>query len=158
MNDYEKQADDFLTKVNGKIKIKYIKYDRYFPDDKESRYIFRFTISRQIADCKKCTYGPHSGCNCNGNTAFCFNMPRKTVQYSATFGQSLAEGNTIPRSYDILACLTKYDVGTFENFCSEFGYDEDSRKAEKIYKAVLKEWAGVKRVFGDVLDELAEIN
>lgn len=128
MNDYEKQAENFLTKVNGKIKIKYIKYDRYFPDDKESRYIFRFTISRN----KK--------------------------SYSATFGQSLASGNTMPRSYDILACLTKYDTGTFGNFCSEFGYDEDSRKAEKIYKAVLKEWAGVQRVFGDVLDELAEIN
>lgn len=24
---------------------------------------------------------------------------------------------------------------TFDNFCSEFGYDTDSRKAEKIYKA-----------------------
>ncbi len=30
-----------------------------------------------------------------------------------------------PTAYDILACLTKYEVGTFDDFCSNFGYDTD---------------------------------
>jgi hypothetical protein len=49
--------------------------------------------------------------------------------------------------YDLLACIEKYDPGTFENFCSDFGYDEDSRRAETIYHAVQKEYQKVQRFF-----------
>ena len=38
-----------------------------------------------------------------------------------------------PSPYDILACLEKYDYNSFEDFCSELGYDTDSRSAERIY-------------------------
>lgn len=75
------------------------------------------------------------------------------------FGQSLAKGSTPPDEYDIIACLTKDDPGSFENFCSDFGYDTDSRRAEKTYKAVKAEWKKMLRVFGDgeCLDDLREI-
>lgn len=52
-----------------------------------------------------------------------------------------------PTCYDVLACLTTYDPGTFEDFCAEYGYDEDSRAAERIYIAVQKEFANLKRIF-----------
>ena len=52
-----------------------------------------------------------------------------------------------PTCYDVLACLTKYDPGTFEEFCAEYGYDEDSRTAERVYVAVQKEFANLKRIF-----------
>lgn len=45
-----------------------------------------------------------------------------------------------PTLYDVLACLQKYEVGTLEDFCSDFGYDNDSRTAKKTYKAVVKEY------------------
>ena len=80
---------------------------------------------------------------------------RKGKQFTFTFGTNLLGDK--PTAYDILACLTKYDPGTFEDFSSDYGYDEDSRKAERIYKAVVKEWLNVERVFGDCLDELREI-
>ena len=64
-----------------------------------------------------------------------------------------------PTPYDILACLTKYDPETFEDFCSEFGYDTDSRSAKKTYKAVVKEWNGIVSLFDDnELELLREIN
>lgn len=64
----------------------------------------------------------------------------------------------VPNEYDILACLQKYDVGTFENFCSEFGYDEDSRWAERIYLAVIKEYKDLTRIFTEEqMEELREI-
>lgn len=64
-----------------------------------------------------------------------------------------------PQPYDILACLTKYDPGKFENFCSDFGYNEDSRRAETVYHAVLKEWTKVQKFFTQAeLEAIQEIN
>ena len=67
--------------------------------------------------------------------------------------------DVVPSVYDVLACLTKCDPGTFEDFCSDYGYDEDSRTAERIYFAVQKEYAQLARLFTpDEMDELTEIN
>lgn len=49
------------------------------------------------------------------------------------------------------------DQYSFDEFCGEFGYDTDSRKAEASYKACLKLAKNVKRVFGDNIDKLARI-
>jgi hypothetical protein len=50
---------------------------------------------------------------------------------------------------------------TFEEFCSEFGYDEDSRRAEKIWKECKKSYGKLISIFdGDIYDlanELQEI-
>lgn len=75
------------------------------------------------------------------------------------YTQSVAQGSTPPDEYDIIACITKNDPGSFEDFCSEFGYDTDSRSAERTYKAVKREWGKVIRVFGEgeCLDDLREI-
>lgn len=75
------------------------------------------------------------------------------------FTQSLAQGSNPPDEYDIITCLAKDDPGSFENFCSDFGYDTDSRSAEKTYRAVKTEWKKVLRVFGEgeCLDDLREI-
>lgn len=64
-----------------------------------------------------------------------------------------------PTAYDVLACIQKYDPGTFENFCSDFGYDTDSRSAVKFYKAVRKEWNNVSKLFTESeIEQLQEIN
>lgn len=72
----------------------------------------------------------------------------------------LDQSDTIvqPSAYDLLSCLTKYDPGTFENFCADFGYDSDSRKAEKIHDNVVKEWEQVKSIFTEYeIERLQEI-
>lgn len=125
MNKYEQQANDFLKSVNASIKMEYLEHRPYFPDEKDSRDIYKVRIRR------------------------------KGKQMTFTFGANL--NGDKPTAYDILACLTKYDPGTLEDFCSDYGYDEDSRKAESTYKAVCKEWRNVERVFGDYLDGLREI-
>jgi hypothetical protein len=45
-----------------------------------------------------------------------------------------------PSAYSVLACISgdAYCPDTFEMFCSEYGYDEDSRKAEAIFKRALE--------------------
>lgn len=51
----------------------------------------------------------------------------------------------------------KYDPGSFENFCSEYGYDTMSDKAEKTYNAVYDEWLNVSRLFNDEQLEVLQL-
>lgn len=126
--DYNKQAIDFAKKHNIKLSlIGEPEYKHHFEDDDTKRWVFKMKLQRGVHSCT-------------------FN-----------FGQSLKAGAKVPTAYDVLACLTKNDPGTFEIFCSDFGYDIDSKKAERIYKAVIKEWEGVERVMGDIIEELQEI-
>lgn len=68
------------------------------------------------------------------------------------------KADAVPNEYDVLACLEKYDPGTFEDFCSELGYNEDSRTAERIYIAVIKEYKDLIRIFTEEqMEELREI-
>lgn len=63
-----------------------------------------------------------------------------------------------PTAYDILSCITKSDPGTFRDFCGDYGYDEDSMRANRIYLAVQKEYASAAKFFtAEELDELQEI-
>jgi hypothetical protein len=128
--DYDKQAESFLQKTNTLFSVKFLKNDLYFADDKEARDIYEITLERNDR------------------------------RYTFKFGQSIkcSELREKPSAYDVLSCLTKSDVGTFEDFCSEFGYDTDSRKAEKTYKAVVDEYNNLKRLYSDEqLSELQEI-
>lgn len=132
MCEYQKQANDFLTKNNITFKAKFLKNDYHFSEDKDTRDIFNVTFSRE------------------------------GKKFSLCFGQSLNDsdynGGNPPTPYDVLACIQKYEVGDFQNFCGDFGYDTDSRKAEKIYKAVCKEWEKVNNFFSESeLLELQEI-
>lgn len=67
------------------------------------------------------------------------------------------EHHLIPSENDILCCLQTSDPGTFEEFCHDYGYNSDSIKDHQTYKAVCREWKKVERVFGDILEELSEI-
>jgi hypothetical protein len=69
-----------------------------------------------------------------------------------------AESIVPPTAYDVITCLQKYDVGTFENFCGDFGYDEDSRTAERTYKAVVEEYEALSNMYTpEELEEMQEI-
>ena len=64
-----------------------------------------------------------------------------------------------PTPYDVLACLTKYNPESLEDFCANYGYDINSESTENIYNAVYEEWEGINRIFTDKqLELLREIN
>ena len=60
--------------------------------------------------------------------------PRRTMTLVYTLGPAFVGE---PKASDVIGCLVS-TVGiiadTFEDFCSELGYDPDSRKAEDLYK------------------------
>ena len=129
MSKYTQQAEEFMVGHGTTLSLLSKTFKKHFPEDKEPRHVYTVRLERN------------------------------NEVYTFKFGQSIrdTEMGIDPTAYDILACLTKYDAGTFEDFCLEFGYDEDSRKAYKVYEAVLEEYQNVERLFHDVMDELREI-
>ena len=64
------------------------------------------------------------------------------------------QGTGITRDPDaagVLECLLSDSSVSddFEDFCAEFGYDTDSRKAETTHKACLKTRENMQRLLGD---------
>ena len=136
MTNYDLQANEFAKKFKVQFTIFHTEteYRPYFSDDKGSRYVFKCRLRR------------------NGKS------------YTFYFGQSIASGSSAPSLYDVLACLQKYELGSFEEFCQEFGYESFNdnytgynKKSMKLYKAVNREYKAVMRLFGDCIDELCEI-
>ena len=125
MTNYQESANKFAQNHNVKMTVLDSTYGKHFSGDTESRCIFKIKLQR-------------------GRNSYTFD-----------FGQSIAAGSQEPTLYDILTCLQKSDVGSFQDFCDEFGYDEDSRTAEKTYKAVCKEYAAMSRLFTE--EELEKI-
>lgn len=140
ISTYDQQAIDFLNATSTAITFKYKAFGKHFAGDTQSRAIWRVRIVNKL----------HS--------------------FSFDFGQSIAAGEEQPTPYDVLACLQKYDVGSFEDFCSEFGYEAyiysdrtgamiQNRTAKKIYNAVCKEYENVCKLWSDdQIEQLQEIN
>lgn len=54
--------------------------------------------------------------------------------------------------------LQKYDIGTFDDFCDELGYSNDSINAQKTYFACQKEYSELTRLFSQKeMEDLQEI-
>lgn len=126
--EYELQGKQFLEETGTTMEVGEPEFGLHFQDDKKPRYRFPVTFKRG----KK--------------------------RFKLIFGQSYDAGDKVPNAYDVLSCLTKSDPGSFENFCGEFGYDGDSRKAESIYKAVCKEWKQVSSMWtAEEIEKMQEI-
>ncbi len=137
MINYNEKTRNFLKKVGATVQITFVKKDRSPAhwNDRDFRNIYKVVIRR------------------------------KGKQYTYKFYDSVfhTNRNIKPSEYDVLSCLTKYDVGSFEEFCSEYGYEiyndygRTNLTSKKVYNAVVKEYENVERIFGDVLEEFAEI-
>jgi hypothetical protein len=110
-NEYDKQPADFLVKFG--LKFRAVQHADRCPPFCDGKHVhgdrYRVTISRK-----------------GGRVSFDFWNSLKDVQ----------DGKTELRPYDVLACISG-DVNcpeTFEDFCSEYGYEEDSRKAEQMWR------------------------
>ncbi len=65
---------------------------------------------------------------------------------------------TKPKAYEILACLNPLNGADFEDFCAEFGYNEDSIMALKTFEAVREQDRNLRKLFSvEQLEALTEI-
>ena len=153
MNEYIKQATEFLQKTHAKMKIEYVglAVNKEWKE-KQKRCLYEITLTSP-----------------RGFMIFDFwdsirNTEIRTMPFDAYNVQANKElaakkKAAVPSVYDVLACLQKCDLGTFENFCSDYGYDDDSRTAMRVYLAVQNEYTQLARLFTpEQMEELAEIN
>jgi hypothetical protein len=64
-----------------------------------------------------------------------------------------------PSPYDVLACLYTIDNDTFEDFCFNYGHDDDSIIVEKTYRACLDQDRMLRKLFDrEQLEKLQNIN
>jgi len=177
LNEYEQQAKSFLDSTNTKFKAEFLYNGKHFDNDKELRDVYKITLKRGSRE-----YFFNFGQSLN-DSGFYYTMGVQKVQIDRKFLNPKMKTHLLghvrresggaflnnkksdvihypkaPTAYSVLACLTKYDPGTFEDFCSEFGYDEDSRSAEKTFKAVKDEYMNVCALYNDEeLELMAEI-
>ena len=169
MNEYLEQAKNFLNKANAKCEIVYggiSRNENWKEKEKRNWYDVIITTPRG----KMTSVFWDSIHNTEISTMTFEEYAKKKLKYNRIEDMSYSEkvkpkndlarlkADAVPNEYDVLACLEKYDVGTFEDFCSEFGYDEDSRAAERIYITVIKEYKDLTRIFTEEqMEELREI-
>jgi|SRR3954469_9233383 len=167
LSNYEQSAIDFLTKTNATLSIEYSRYGKHFDNDKDERDIYKCVLQRGSRK-YEFDFGQsvvHSGKFIVGYK-FKFNSMPSYSDMPKGYQRSEVKINTdfsVPTIYDILACLQKYDVGTFDDFVSEFGYEFNTvaefRRIEKTYNAVVTEVTAVKMLFTDAeIEVLQEIN
>jgi hypothetical protein len=169
--NYQKQAEDFLTKAKATIKIELAKKQLaplWAENNQEYGLTYDITIERPNHKTVKFNFWDSID---HKNKIQELNLLRESGYQPGYFNgvyleqaeirakiKELTTEKLIPTAHDILACITKYDPQDFENFCTEFGYNTDSRAAERIFLAVSKEWHNVKYLFNDVMEELRDID
>lgn len=169
ISSYEQQALDFLASFGGEFKATFVKHDKHFQDDQETRDIYECVFTRPNKKPLSIRFGQSiakSGAFIveDKNPRLTKTFPDKSTAfaYAQKIGVSTFKvkknKQSLPTAYDVLACLTKNDPRSFNDFCDEYGYDNDSRKAEKIYNSVREEWYKVNGFFTNTeLEQLQEI-
>lgn len=122
MNEYNKQTNDFLvaTKTTMIISKSMIQTKPLWAKTGE-KHGFDYNI--RVKNSKSC--------------------------YDFHFWDSIhnKENNEKPTNYDVLACLCPLYEKNFEDFCSAFGYDEDSIKALKTFESCKEQDKELKKLF-----------
>ena len=157
--DYQAQGTDFLKKTDVTMDVKFLRYDFHFDGDKAKRDIYEIVFKRGKRSFK---FNFGQSINASGKW-FMYGQKNAGISHAdkrpiPAFDWDKNKSYAIPSAYDVLTCLSKDDPGTFKDFCGNFGYDEDSRTAERTYKAVCDEWQNVKTIWTDSeIEKLQEI-
>lgn len=154
MTNYEKQAKEFCEKYHVEFKAEFFANMPYFEDDKEKRDVYAITLKRGE---KEYSFKFGQSLRASNKTE---QLKKLDFYYGKNKLEKMREINkrcVPPTEYDVLSCITNYDPEDFETFCANYGYSTDSRKAEKVYFAVQKEYREIYRLFSDCMDELREI-
>ncbi len=169
MDEYIKQATEFLQKAHAEMKIEYVglAVNKEW-EEREKRCLYEITLTSPRGSLVFNFWDSIRDTEIKTTSLERYAEKRYRVPFSSLTQAEKIRANkelaakkkaAVPSVYDVLACLTKCDPGTFGDFCRDYGYGEDSRTAERVYFAVQREYAQLARLFTPAqMDELAEIN
>ena len=161
--DYQGMSQEFLSMTDTDFTVNYERTGKYFTDDKDARDIYRIVLTRgnrsyafnfgqSITNSGKYwLYGRNTAGMTRDRLKPDYISEKKSRGHSAFQDWQKNKNYAIPTSYDVLASITKYEPGDFENFCADFGYD-----TEKTYNAVKDEYNNLKMIFSDEEIELMQ--
>lgn len=177
ISEYEQSAIDFLTKNEITFECKFLRHGSMRWDkDGETRDIYTLTLRRDRHNISV-EFG-----NSLVDSGFYYTKGRQKIDIDRKYiGKSEKEIASIlkrtdwsfmnngksdiihlpvpPTAYSMLTAITKNNPGSFDDFCSEYGYSNDSISAKETWQAVREEWQDVRGFFSkDELEELQEIN
>lgn len=183
--DYHEKTALFMERTKTELNVEFLRHDVHF-DDGYKRDIYQVTL-KCGARAYSFEFGQsavHSGVwtayrhikgderiyQSSKNISLFNEEALKTVEQLNKTGrkskQVFARQSNIgknpdfqePDAYTVLAALTNYAPESLEVFCGDYGYDTDSRKAEKTYNAVKDEVMNLERLYSkEQMEELAEI-
>lgn len=173
MSEYQQQALDFLEKCNATIDIEFVGTEvnqNWNDDSKRNKYRFTITTPRgkmsgdfwdSIRNTEIILMTPELYCR----KYYGWHYDGLMMHEKAKMRNELKalKAKAVPTAYCILACLTKYEVGTMNDFFHEFGYEvhdaDDIFCFLNTYNAVVKEYRDLCRIFTEEqMELLREIN
>jgi hypothetical protein len=140
-------------------------------DIKAEQFLEKFglQVSFKLVDCDVPKWEKNSG-NYHNHYKVTTKRTERTERINFTFpltfsfdwwdSTSNTDKDIKPTAYDALSSISSDSqvFDSFEDFCGEFGYDEDSREAERIWKSYSKLSAKVNAFFTEEeLEALSEI-
>lgn len=139
---YEKQAQDFLDRFG--IKFRATLSDSKLPPWSDSEHSLCGAKAEKSRHHYRCTLSKsgvlpdmHANHVTRQNRGKMIGRPAARLTFD--FWGSIADaeaGNVTVSAYDVLACISGdvHTPETFEDFCGEYGYDQDSIKALQQFR------------------------
>lgn len=169
VNEYDRKVTDWLKDHGITFAIVATGFRQGFSDDdtSDSSKLYHDTYSAtferggkrfEAASFKQSAVHSSSNIKRTRCTNNCSAQFRETTRWHKDTCAANPKNAKTPTAYDILSCITKNDPGTFRDFCGDFGYDEDSMRANRTYMAVQAEYAAAAKFFtAEELNELQEV-
>ncbi len=126
----------WLEQTDSKLRITFDRTGPFFDDDNQKRDVYSVELSRGGR-----TYTLQFGQSVAQSAQWRWESDWATTKYA--FGPVRPIHGDYkpnvdrrqPSAGSVLMCLEYNNPGTFEEFCDEYGYDTDSRKAERTWRA-----------------------
>lgn len=155
------QLEKLLSEIEIQLKLKGV--EKYFDDDKEKRAVYLVTIKRGSIEIsfdfgsslvESCAMFPRQYDTKTVNTILAHPFKRLSICESKKFygKESIEKAKKKFLSnamYSILCCCKSdyYYPIDFDEFCSVFGYNNDSIRAKKTWEDCLKQKSKLEKVF-----------
>jgi len=167
MNEYKKQAEDFLTKTNTTLEVKRAEPQKsplwhkdgethgihysVTLENNNAKYTFDFWDSIKNAECLEMIEKYSDERNTGQKQRLIEILKAEDIiigQYTPkkTIMEKI-DGVFTPNAYSVLTCLDLLHEKSFQDFCDSFGYESDSRTAEKTYNAVMEQDRNLRKLF-----------